>query len=64
MRHDIRIEADPEELKKLKAEADAAAKQADQAARKAAKAAANALDAAREAEAASDQLPETKKNSA
>ena len=57
-----RSEKDPEDLKKLKAEADAAAKLADQAARKAAKAAANAQDAAREAEAAGAQLPDAEKN--
>ena len=57
-----RSEADPEKLKKLKAEADAAEKQAHQAARKTAKAAAKAEDAAREAEASGARLPDTKKH--
>jgi len=56
-------EKDPEDLKGLKAEADAAEKQAQQAARKAAKAVAKAEDAAREAEASGAQLPDTEKNS-
>ncbi len=55
---------DPEELKELKAEADAAEKQAHEAARKAAKAAAKAEDAAKKAEASGAPLPDTQKNSA
>ena len=53
-------ETDPEDLKALKAEADAAEKHAHQAAREKVKAAAKAEDAAREAEASDAQLPDNK----